>query len=87
MSLFEALPWYSSLSSCILTFSNEYAREMGEDGLSGLRVVTNPDQMLYCIYFKDAEKHFQPLVDMDSNLPVRIFRCGCKLYRIHLRRL
>ena len=56
-----------------MTFGKEYEREMREDVLSSLKVLTNRDQTLNCLYFKDAEKHFQPLVDMDINLPLRIF--------------
>ena len=59
--------------SSIFSFSKEYAREMGEEVLSGLKVLTNRDQSLHCMYFKKAEKHFQLLVDINTKLPLRIF--------------
>ena len=56
----------------IVAFGREYESVMEKDVLASLKVLTNRDQSLNCMYFEGTEKHFQLLIDMDDNVPDRI---------------
>ena len=54
-------------------YCREYGAKIGKDVWSELNFLTNRDHTLSCIHKKDAENHFQSLVDMNQHLPRRIF--------------